>query len=823
MKKNREGRDAAAASGPIGKNTGASSAMIELLLFGGILMLMIVRFGGLFRAAELPGWDTPAHLLTLTQMAREYLPQGHVAGYFWGWLGGLPLFRFYAPLYFAVVAGFWRLTGGALPLALLFRASIFAAIFGLCVSSWFLARVYLGRPAARWAILLSGLLIFYPKLYSVIGFGAGAALWSGLVSGTVGISLLLVLLALLELYRTRGGRKIGAVLALTVAVLALTHTISYLVGGIFYAAFLIYHRRERRLIRDLVLLGSTGTAMASFWLLPFIAGLSLTSSEISSAANLPVNSFLLLFPFQIPYLIPGALGLLVAAVGGVLVLISQKRYFPVYLLAALGAVFLSRTLLPIFLPSFKFHYQRLLPFLFVLLLVAAAAFFQWLWSAWAVGSTRRRVYCALLAAMLLFNFFFTFDLMADAGQTAVSRLSAAWSWDDFPLARQADEVVELLRQRETRRILVQVPPADGLSLLGSLHYFSSRLPLVNGQSVITGLYVESSPLTPFIMPSVLGLTEGRELVHGDRRLRLVKPFILQGPAAHLERLKMFGVDTIVAYSPEFASTLASLLGGAEIGRVEPFRVYSVQGASALVRSEPRRPGIFFDAGGQAKFRDAAMMLYAGEKTFDFPLLDGGRAATATAEELAGCSVIVISGQRLAAPTLDIIRAAGRPVVFLGSAPAGVSDWPEATIIADLEVITALRQVRQEFYETWPDGWERFIGIMEKFAVRDPAAATSEPAVAVLNGWQVSYASAGPVILNGGYAPGWQVRNGNGRRVRQVSPALMYIDGAGDATLIYGRTAIDRVGLFLSAISALGLAWYALGPATVRLAGRRSAA
>jgi uncharacterized membrane protein len=157
---------------------------------------------------------------------------------------------------------------------------------------------------------------------------------------------------------------------------------------------------------------------------------------------------------------------------------------------------------------------------------------------------------------------------------------------------------------------------------------------------------------------------------------------------------------------------------------------------------------------------------------------------------------------------------------LGEAPADAADWSGATVIADLEVISALRQ---EFYEDWPAGWKQFIGAVEKIAVRDQVAAAAEPVITVINGREVSYSSDGPVIVNGGYAPGWQVRGESGRRVRQVSPALMYVDGSGATTLIYGRTATDRAALLLSIAAALGLAWYALGPTLAKRLRRRGTA
>ena len=142
----------------------ASFGRVELWLFGGIFLLMAIRFAGLFSGQELPNWDAPGHFFALQKMA-EYLAQGQMSGYLHEWLGGLPLFKFYPPLFYVLTTGFWLATFKAVPLAFVFRLMIFLSVFSAAIGLWFFVRVFVGRFAARWAIALSAAFIFYPQTF----------------------------------------------------------------------------------------------------------------------------------------------------------------------------------------------------------------------------------------------------------------------------------------------------------------------------------------------------------------------------------------------------------------------------------------------------------------------------------------------------------------------------------------------------------------------------------------------------------------------------------------------------------------------------------
>ncbi|MDA2936587.1 hypothetical protein MYX06_05210, partial [Patescibacteria group bacterium AH-259-L05] len=116
--------------------------MPEVFLFGFVLVLMVIRFYGLFQSAELPGWDTPSHFFALQKMATEYLPQGHISGYAYEWLNGMPLFQFYAPFFFILVSGVWLITFKLISLALLFRVFIFLSLFGVSISFYYFLRCF---------------------------------------------------------------------------------------------------------------------------------------------------------------------------------------------------------------------------------------------------------------------------------------------------------------------------------------------------------------------------------------------------------------------------------------------------------------------------------------------------------------------------------------------------------------------------------------------------------------------------------------------------------------------------------------------------------
>lgn len=770
---------------------------------------MLLRLYGLFQNAALPGLDSSSHYFALSKMATEYLPAGHITGFLHEWLGGMPLFQFYAPLYFIIVSSIWWATFKIFPLALLFRASIFLIIFSVPVSFWYFLKAYFGRRTALLGIPLSLIFIFYPKIYSWFGIGAGAAIWAGLITGTLGISLVLFWLSLLENLRKRQDSSGFFILtAICVAALALTHTISFIVGSFCFFIYLLYYFRDRKIVLRGLTSYILGIALSAFWLIPFIVSLDLTSGGILGVWGLAIRPFYLLYPLKIPFLAPGALTLFLLTVSGLYILARDKNFFVPILLGSTSLFFIAGSRISLLLPDFTFHYQRLLPFIFIFILSISACALNWLWNSWGKGIPRqflgecgrRKIYFIILLAALAGVFFYTFDIKSEILPDDTSiRQPLAWSLDEFEYAEEANIILEKLNNlKDMRRLFVQLPSVEGLGYLGSLHYFTSQVALINKQNVITGLYAQSAPLTPFIMPTIHALTSGQVQIFGDTRLKLVRPFYDQAFSVHLNRLKKFGVNYIVSYTPAFGARLDKSGQAALIDATQHFKIFKIHDSRPLAYQAPYKPALYLNLDGGVGFKDLVLAVFAGEDTYNFPVVSGHNKLKNLDEELLeNISIIIVGGSKLDAHDLNLLAKLDRPLIVLN--PSNIA---EKAALTDSNIIVSdnfetIPKLRISIYGKWPAGW---VGLYEALAAFSEEINIDEPAPVAVEEFTsstIKINGSGPIIINAGYSPYWQNIECKECPVFKVSPLQMMVFGKGETTLEHKA---DGVKNFAAAVS-----------------------
>lgn len=797
----------------------------EVFLFGVILLLMLFRFGGIFRNEGLPGWDTSSHFYAVLQEV-EYLKQGHIAGYTLDWLGGMPLFLFYAPFFFVLVAITWIITSSLIPLFLLFRIFIFIGLFGVTISFWFFVKTFFGRKVARWSIPLSLFYVFYPKLLSLVGVGAGGTIWVGLVPHTYGLIFLFLWISFLHRI-TFSRSPIPIILtAFFTALTAFTHTISFVTGIIAFFVYLFCSFRGFIALRRVFMSLIIGLLLAGFWLFPFLQHISLSSSEAVAASSSIRDPFMLLFPFNPAYLFNvqtvsyfryWAFFLFLTTLLGMYFLTFRGRQF--FLPAVFGVffIFFVRDYFPVIFPSIRLHYQRFAPFLFFIML-AVAAYGCHLIFTHLTSHTRRKTLFIFVFALLILESVLQFDLGSDGFRTprineelASHRSSIPWSWNDeqFELSSEAKHVLNILKTIPgAQRIFVQMPSVDGLALIGSLHYFSSEIPFRNQQSTIQGLYVESAPLTPFIMPLIDSLTDGKVQIWGDHRLTSVESFTDQFNA-HLDRLRTFGTSHIVAYSPSFQKNLLNATGTRLIQQTENFDIFELSKPRPLVYSSPYIPAIYFDTQGTLPFRDVALALYASSSTFRFPVLQGTFDITrATDKDLAPYSLILINGPKLTYEEVVALGQFHHPVVILNPSENLFEDSRFDTLSNVLLVEHFDPLEHGLVYESSPYGWEDLHSI---FSYYSDSYTLPQKNVRLLqfDDNSIQLEGKGPVIVNAGYSPYWRNASCKERdcQVFRVTPDQMLVFANGTTTLTYEADAAKKVFIIISYVTFLSVLGY----------------
>ncbi len=769
----------------------------EASLFAADFAVILARLGGFLVDESPPGWDLPGHYFAFLKMARDYLPHGHVTGYLTDWLGGIALFQYYAPLLFIIMAGLWLLIAKAISAALFFRLVVFLTVCLLPVAIWYFARTFLGRRAALWALALSPAFVFYPKFYAALGIGAGSVLWVGLFPGALGVVLVFVALALAERLRQKQkSRALFVLLAVTVFGLAAGHTVSLIIGTLIFGAYALAHWREGGFVLRAAAAYGVGLALSAWWLVPFAAGNFVTATEVRGLAELKTHSLLLFFPARIPYLGVAAILLMAAALAGLWTLAVRKRADLLAALALLGALFFGRLVVSWLFPTFTMHYERLFPFIYFLLIAAAADACRFVDEKWADAVFRRRAYLAVGVVFVAAMYVVMFDYKTEfSWSDPDARQPTPWTWSEFPYDAEGRQIVDLMkRQPDVRTVFAQMPTADALAYLGSYLYFDDALPLENGQRALGGLYVESSPLTPFVMPTVEAATQGASRGHGDIRIRWLAPFIHQPEEVHLDRLRFFGVSHVIAYTPAFIDELRRASGVSEVGGTDHFRVFRLDRAAPLARTVPYLPAVYLDLDGRLPFRDLAMVLFAGERSFDFPVIDGARDLSALQklrpEEY---SYVIVSAGEARAGDLRTLSTLGHPLVVLGrTRPADAA--PEDIY---LPAPARIPLTNTDWLDAWPTGWPE---------LQDAVASLKDQYFRPENGpvelaWQgergLSFSSGGPVLLDLGYASYWRTTGDSNSAVWPVSPAFMLVTGDGERHLAYGP---DRLADFSSSLS-----------------------
>lgn len=789
----------------------------EWFLFGAVFAVMLVRFWGIFESSNIPGWDTDAHFLALERMAEDFLPNGKIQGYMPEWFGGIPLFQFYAPLYFIAVAGAWLVSGKIIPLVLLFRISLFLTLALISVSVWFFTKTAFGKDAGKWSIILSLFAVFYPISEGLNGIGAGGVLFAGLITGSIGFSLLLIQFALLLKMEKNPGRKSLFVshAALT-AVIALTHTLSFIGSLIGIVFFLLYFHKNRRFFLMCLLGALVGAGIAAFWMLPFFAHLELTSSAPilmygdPFVTTFPFNPSLLFGLSTLPYFNFWALGLFFATLYGMHLLIFKKNEKVVPFLFLFFFIFVVRNLIHTLLPGMTVHFYRFSPILFFLALAI---------SSFAIDAVRRRffgdgirkfVFVSAILALVIHGQT-TFISQANSldplnTDPYYSKTPLQWNFDEFPYAKEGKEFVALMAEKsDAERILVLSPPDMLAGFLGSPHYFDSMLVSENDQHVISGLYAESSPLTPFIMPVVRVLSEGKTLSWGENQLSFVSDFTERPYKEHLERMFDLGVNYVVSSD---ISIMSELLGSGLVtfeGGTNHFGLFKAKQFSPLAFSPEILPFLYVQGEGGVPFGDIAKAAYTGEKNYAIPIVNAGAAGFDEISEILSKtphSGVIFSGKTVTEDTLLALKELPAPVILVSE------DVEEETMLLNPSVtfIPVFESIEGNFSHTnrYPlYGWRMFNGGLSSLSKKNES---KEPELVSFGAETITVRSDGFSVLNIGYSPYWKIENCETCGLFEVSPSRMAVYGNGIVTLSYDTSRPENsFGGYVSLLSLIALA------------------
>ncbi|NLF24347.1 MAG: hypothetical protein GX589_01645 [Deltaproteobacteria bacterium] len=490
---------------------------------------------------------------------------------------------------------------------------------------------------------------------------------------------------------------------------------------------------------------------------------------------LQINQSLSEFPFL------GAL-LLVGSLTGLTVMLKSGRWFlPFTFLISL--LLLPRDLLPQLFES-TVYYMRFVQHIFALHLIISGGGLLWIMERLArvsyhhAGVWLRRLTVAVICACVVGGVLFEFDWENPSRYSRFfgKRFTYRVSFEDYAQAREATQVLAFIRQLSpSGRVAIEEAPVLQ-SLVGSVHYFDSFLPLQSGIATLPGLLSESAFGGDLINAALA--VQSRHFTLNRRTLASEEEFAQQSLASMLERLGLYHVEYLVSTSPSYLKALQAL-EGAEVEMLErfgPFGVFRLRNFRPFVYSPKHQPWLFVEKGG-AKFKDMVECWYRHPTMFDYPIIysplpleDLPRAERA---QLAGVVVSYPSGYRL---RLDEYKAwqgkASGRVVFVGAVP----DWPAS--LAEGQVF-------------FPDpggaaACRHLTGYLKRRESSVSAESTaSSVKVRFRSDKQVSFDSKSGVIVNYSFSPRWRSSRSQ-QTVFITAPSQIFVFGQGQNMLEYRR-------------------------------------
>jgi hypothetical protein len=497
------------------------------------------------------GGDMGSHYFTAFYLREVLLPRGQLMGWCLGNLAGYPVFQFYFPLPFLLMAALTVLV----PLTVAFKLVTILGILLLPLCAYLCLRL-LSVQFPGPALGALGTLCFL--------FMEANSMWGGNIPSTLAgeftfsIGLALAVLSVGVIWRTMAtgrGRMASAVL---VALTGLCHGYPLLWAGFVSLLGLVTTRGWWRRLGSLITIHGLAILLMAFWLLqlfwyaPWTTTFNATWVIASWKEALP------------PILWPPAILAVVSAVLQVGISWWRKQAYPRALGVLWGAIFVS---LFFFATAHAFHLVdiRFMPFVQLGLCLAAAAGLGRL-----LATLPAPEIWPLVGALTTLPFV----------QSQVSFISpwTTWNYSGFeakgpwPVFRDinrhlADDAGPEVAFRAPR---VVYEHSHATESLGTVRAFEN-LPLFSGRSTLEGIYIQSSVTAPFVF-----------YIQSEISKDVSCPLPPWGCARRnldqgLEHLRMFNVSQFIVVSPEVKKEAARHPGLVHETSVGPYDIYTVGG------------------------------------------------------------------------------------------------------------------------------------------------------------------------------------------------------------------------------------------------------
>ena len=614
----------------------------------------------------LAGWDLTGHFYLLTKMV-DFLKTGAITGYDANWLGGYPVFTFYGPFPYILLALPHVLSFGAIPINFLFNCFLFLLPFFFLFSIYYTSRVWFGKKIGPLALLFSLFFLLASRDYAHFGVGLNAEVCLGLFASIFAISLMVFLLGVFGRQRLEKSWKLMLVGGVLLAMIILTHAMTTLFTGVLMAVLFLSDRKK--LWRPVVLTFLLGLVLSSFWLVPFLWNLQFTSAQMIGILPQSKDPLFILYPkideiFSgkgILLLVPGLVFLVCSVVGIVKLFKSKYHFWPYAFVVTI--ILLPRDYL-VNVIDLPIHYYRFVTHIFVLNIFLAAVGLGHVLKSYPRMIARVGAWGIVLFSVFVVSFLH-FDIKDDYN----------FFFEEYDDHEAAVEMLDYINELDpTGRVAVGVRP-ENQSKLGTPHFFVNFLPLKYDIPVVPGLLVESSLSSEFITPSLVRATDS--LAWGNVSLLKDKEFKKQSRSSMVERLGLYNVEYILSDSAN-SGNLLRLLGDDEVilqKTIGGFDLLKLVDFRPFIESISYPPFLFIDEGGM-DFKTFAKEWFKLPELFQYPVIYTDKSIDEISEyDLSRIGGFVVSSPEGLSVSIEDLESAFAGVDGVGSV-SGVEIFPE---------------------------------------------------------------------------------------------------------------------------------------------------
>jgi 6-pyruvoyl-tetrahydropterin synthase-like protein/outer membrane lipoprotein YfiO len=453
---------------------GTARALIDVFTVGAAVAFVASYFPWSLMGTETTtnGGDMGSHYYPAYYLYHTLLPKGRVSGWCPGNYCGFPIFQFYFPLTFVLMAALAPL------LTLLVSFKVVSVLGGvilpLCA---YLSLRLMGTPFPGPALgALATLPFIFMEANSMWGGNIPSTL-AGEFSLSFGLALTILFFGTIRYTMATGRGRIWN--GLLVALIGLSHGYTLLWAGFGSLVELATSRRWWWKIGVLVCVHGLAILLMAFWIFPMIAYAPWTTAYNHSW---PIRSWQEVLP---PVLWPGAIGAAATLVLNALVSAIRRTPFPRPLITLWGVMIVSAIF---YLAAFSFHVVdiRFVPFIQLGLGLAAAAGLGFL-----LGPLVGAEVWPLVAAFVLLPWV----------QSRVTFIPSwiKWNYSGFEKKATWSTLHALMDKikgdyRDPRVVYEHSPDHEAL---GTVRVFEI-IPLFSGRSTLEGLYMQGSPTAPFV-------------------------------------------------------------------------------------------------------------------------------------------------------------------------------------------------------------------------------------------------------------------------------------------------------------------------------------